>query len=90
MLQLIEGPVRAESVLRMGGLAEVELRPLDDVDVEALDALQLSPSAVEEEGEEAAGEAPTGHRGRAVMAAVERDEALGAERGDVDAEEWMH
>ncbi len=89
MLQLIEGPARAESVLRMGGLAEVELRPLDDLDVEALDALALSPSAGEDEDEEA-GEAPTGHRDRAVMAAVERDEALPAERGDVDAEEWMH
>ena len=89
MLQLIEGPARAESVLRMGGLAEVELRPLDDVDVEALDALALSPSAVEDEGE-AAGEAPIGHRDRAVMAAAERVEALGAERGDVEAEEWMH
>ena len=89
MLQLIEGPARAESVLRMGGLAEVELRPLDDVDVEALDALQLSPSAVEDEGEEAA-EAPTGRRDRAVMVAVDGDEALPVERGDVDAEEWMH
>lgn len=89
MLQLIEGPARAESVLRMGGLAEVELRPLDDVDVEALDALQLSPSAVEDEGE-AADEAPTGHRDRSVMAAVDGDEALPAERGDDEAEEWMH
>lgn len=55
----------------------------------SLHHMQLSPSAVEDEGEEAA-EAPTGHRDRSAVVAADGDESLPAERGDVDAEEWMH
>lgn len=51
MLQLIEGPARAESVLRIGGFPEVELRPLETLDVESLDGLHLVASAVEDDDE---------------------------------------
>lgn len=49
MLQLVEGPARAESVLRIGGFPEVELRPLDSLDVESLDDLQLTASPVDDD-----------------------------------------
>lgn len=50
MLQLIEGPARAESVLRIGGFAEVELRPLEDLDEQAM---ELSTPADPDNDEEA-------------------------------------
>ncbi len=42
MLQLLEGPRRAESVLRLGGFSEVDLRPPETMDLAALAAVGLT------------------------------------------------
>jgi hypothetical protein len=87
MLQLIEGPARAESVLRIGGFAEVELRPLEDLDVDALGALQLTPTPADEEADQLA-ETPGGGQGADGPGGVDHDEQLPV--GTVDeAEGWV-
>ena len=87
MLQLIEGPVRAESVLRIGGFAEVELRPLDSLDVESLDALQLTASPVDDEGQEV-DERQGGDRDLGTTAGLDDDGQLLVGSADVDVEGW--
>lgn len=42
MLQLVEGPPRAESVLRLGGFAEVDLRRPETIDTAALSAVHVN------------------------------------------------
>jgi hypothetical protein len=90
MLQLIEGPARAESVLRIGGFAEVELRPLEDLDVEALGALQLTPTPADEEVDQLA-ETPRGDQGAGSRGGVDHDdEELPAGTADVgEVEGWV-
>jgi hypothetical protein len=41
MLQVVEGPPRAESVLRLGGFAEVDLRRPETIDTAAMSAVQV-------------------------------------------------
>lgn len=42
MLQMVEGPPRAESVLRLGGYAEVDLRRPETIDTAAMSAVRVS------------------------------------------------
>lgn len=42
MLQMVEGPPRAESVLRLGGYAEVDLRRPETIDAKAMSAVQVA------------------------------------------------
>lgn len=41
MLQMVEGPPRAESVLRLGGFAEVDLRRPETIDAAAMGAVRV-------------------------------------------------
>ena len=50
MLQLVEGPPRAESVLRLGGFAEVDLRRPETIDTAALSAVLVSAADGVDEG----------------------------------------
>ncbi len=52
MLELLEGPGRAESVLRLGGFTEVELRPPETMDLAALADVGVGSSP--DEGEDRA------------------------------------
>lgn len=72
MLQLVEGPPRAESVLRLGGFAEVDLRRPETIDTAALSAVQVSAAdgadearielSVEDDGEDEEESRPAGRR----------------------------
>jgi hypothetical protein len=49
LIQSVEGPRRAESVLRMGGFAEVDLRSPETIDLEALSAIATTGALDEDD-----------------------------------------
>ena len=78
MLQVVEGPPRAESVLRLGGFAEVDLRRPETIDTAAMSAVHVGAA---EDAEHGAGDVvTTDDDGDEDEAGYSRDRALGAGR----------
>ena len=73
MLQMVEGPPRAESVLRLGGYAEVDLRRPETIDTAAMSAVRVSAA-------DAASDDVTGSGSPTADPADDEDDDVGDDR----------
>lgn len=76
MLQVVEGPPRAESVLRLGGFAEVDLRLPETIDTAAMSAVHVG--AADDHEDDSGDVLTTDDDGEDDEAGDLRDRALGA------------